>query len=61
MPVYNDPIKRNALTRTYKGPRRSRYTMTIAGWYGGGISARNDTEALEIFRAILAREEAAAV
>lgn len=61
MIVYHDAAKRNTLTRTHKGPRRCRYSMTVAGWYAGGISARNDTEARAVFLDIVAREEAAAV
>lgn len=61
MTIYHDPVKGNTLARTHKGPRRSRYTMTVGGWYGGGISARNDTEAVALFKSILTREGAAAV
>ena len=61
MLIYSDPARGNELARTYRGPRRSRYTMTVSGWYAGGISARNDSEALAVFKSILAREGAAVV
>ena len=60
MTVYHDATKGNTLTRKHKGPYRSQYAMTVRGWYAGGISARNDTEALAVFKSILSREEAAA-
>lgn len=59
MTIYNNPDKGNTLTRTYKGKHRNRYAMTLGGWYGGGFSAKSDTEALRIFKAVMRREEAA--
>lgn len=46
------------LERVYTGPRVNHYTMIVAGWYGGGFSARSDTEALEVYRRALDVEEA---
>lgn len=58
MLIYHDPARGNTLAREYKGPRRCRYTMTVNGWRAGGISARNDSEALAVFKSIIAREGA---
>lgn len=56
MIIYHDAERGHKLTRTRTGKRRNGYKTEIFGWYGGGFSAKSDTEAIRIFENMINAE-----
>lgn len=55
--IYKDIIENDFLIKTDTLKTINHYKMKINGWYAGGFSAKNDNEALKIFKGILKGEK----